>query len=137
MPKTIEQLQVELDREIAYSTKLNEKIDKMRERLKNCITKDEHEKIITRIQQEYELKLSKINNQPIGTHNARGAGRKKIGTKEVIARVLELRNQGLSQAKIADRLTQESGIKIGRTTVGEIVRGNYIFSDEKYFFSAL
>lgn len=107
------------------------KIDKMREQLKNCITKNEHEKIISRIQQEYEQRLSKINNQQIGTYNERGAGRKKIATKEVIARVLELRNQGLSQAKIVDKLTQEFGIKIGRTTVGEIVRGKYTLSDKE------
>ena len=131
MTKTIEELQAALDREIEYSRKLNEKIDRLREQLRNSISKDEHERIIARIQREYDQKLSEINLQPTKIYNERGAGRKKIATKEVMTRVLELDKQGLSQAKIADKLTQEFGMKIGRTTVGEIVRGNYVLSDEK------
>jgi|GEM_PF-2725063 len=131
MTKTIEELQAALDREIEYSRKLNEKIDRLREQLRNSISKDEHERIIARIQREYDQKLSEINLQPPKIYNERGAGRKKIATKEVMTRVLELDKQGLSQAKIADKLTQEFGMKIGRTTVGEIVRGNYALSDEK------
>lgn len=131
MPKTVEQLQAELNREMTYSAKLNEKIDKMREQLRNCISKDEHEKIVADIRREYEQKLSQINLQQPMIHNERGAGRKKIATKEVASRVLELREQGLSQAKIADTLTQEFDMKIGRTTIGEIVRGNYVLLDEK------
>jgi len=107
------------------------KIDRLREQLRNSISKDEHERIIARIQREYDQKLSEINLQPTKIYNERGAGRKKIATKEVMTRVLELDKQGLSQAKIADKLTQEFGMKIGRTTVGEIVRGNYVLSDEK------
>jgi len=34
--------------------------------------------------------------------------------------------QGLSQSKIAIKLYEESGFRIGRTTVDEIVRGNYV-----------
>lgn len=131
MPKTIEQLQASLDREIEYSKKLNEKIDKLREQLRNSISKDEHEKIIVRVRREYEDELSKINFQPPKIYNERGAGRKKIVTKEVAARALELAKQGLSQVKIAEQLSIEYGIKVGRTTVGEIVRGKYTLSDEE------
>lgn len=130
MKKTPEELQAALDREIEYSQKLNEKIDRLREQIKNSVTKYEHEKIIAHIRREYDQKLSKNNNRPIGTHNERGAGRKKIATEEVVTRALELNNQGLPQAKIAAQLSDEYGIKIGRTTVGEIVRGNYSIFNE-------
>jgi hypothetical protein len=41
-----------------------------------------------------------------------------------------LSEQGFSQAKIAVQLSDEMKIKIGRTTVGEILRGNYTFPDD-------
>jgi len=44
---------------------------------------------------------------------------------------LELSGQDLSQTKIAGQLSDELGVKIGRTTVGEIVRGNYSIPDEE------
>jgi cytochrome c-type biogenesis protein CcmH/NrfF len=62
-------------------------------------------------------------------HNERGAGRKRIATKEIMARVTELRGEGLSHAKIAGKLSAEYGIKISRSTVWEIARGEYTPSD--------
>jgi predicted RNase H-like nuclease (RuvC/YqgF family) len=129
MPKTLEQLQKELDREIAYTAKLNNKIETLKEQLKDSIRKSEHEKEIARLTRIYESKLSEINLQPQRIHNDRGAGRKRVASTEVIARVLELSGKGLSQSKIVTRLSEESDIKISRTTVGEIVRGRYIPPD--------
>jgi hypothetical protein len=74
----------------------------------------------------YESKLSEFNLRPAWVHNERGAGRKRVASAEVIARVLELSGKGLSQAKVATSLSEEYGIKISRTTVGEIVRGKYM-----------
>lgn len=63
MPKTMEQLQAALDREIAYTVKLNEKINELKEQIKNFIPKNEHEKILTQVKRDYELKLSDINKR--------------------------------------------------------------------------
>jgi hypothetical protein len=123
--KLIRQLQKEmlhLDDEIACRDK---KLTEQAELMKQSISKSEHEKIVAYIIQEYESKLSNIKLQQAQGHNERGAGRKRIASKEVVARVLKLSGQGLSQAKIAARIFDELNIKIKRTTVGEIVRGNY------------
>lgn len=60
MERTPEQLQAALEPEIEYSTCLNEKIDCMREQLKNSITIQEHEKIIVQIQRQHEAELIEI-----------------------------------------------------------------------------
>ena len=125
MAKSAIQLQDELNREIDYTRKLNEKIERIREQLKNSISKDEHEKKINELKMEYERRLSEINSRPPKIHNERGAGRKKIASQEAVDMVLELSRQGLSQSKITTHLLNEMDFKIGRTTVGEIVRGNY------------
>ena len=137
MEKDIERLRAELDREIAYTRKVNDKnaalmeqINELKKRLTDSIPKAEHEKIIAGIRREYEHKLSDIKLQHTRVHNERGAGRKRIASKEIAARVLELSGQGLSQAKIAAKLSGDLNIKIGRTTVGEIVRGNYTPPDD-------
>jgi len=109
------------DELLRQGRKLDEKI----ELLKQSIPKAEHEKIIEKLRKEYEAKLSEINSQPNRAHNERGAGRKRIATDEVVARVRELHGQGLSQSAIATKLSNEMKMKIGRTTVGEIVRGKY------------
>ncbi|MEG2213964.1 MAG: hypothetical protein RRY35_08720, partial [Clostridiales bacterium] len=49
MQKTIEQLQTDLDREKAYTTKLNRQIDRLRDQLRNTISLSEHERILTSI----------------------------------------------------------------------------------------
>jgi uncharacterized protein (UPF0332 family) len=67
--------------------------------------------------------------QLLRKRNERGAGRKRIASKEIIARVTELRGEGLSHAKIAARLFSERGIRISETTVGYILRGDYKPSD--------
>lgn len=132
MIKTKEELQAELDREREYTRKVNDRYERMREQLMelqrelqrqrdNSIPKSEHGKIV----EGYELRLSEIKSQLSRPYNERGAGRKKIATKEIAEKVLELSKQGLSQAKIAAKLSGELNIRIGRTTVGEIVRGNY------------
>ena len=59
-------------------------------------------------------------------HNERGAGRKRVASVEIAALVLEMSSEGLSQSRIAVKLSEKTGIRIGRTTVGEIVRGNYV-----------
>lgn len=126
MAKTMEQLQTALDRELEYSASLNKKIDRLRDQLKNSISKAEHEKILVRMQQKYELEMSEIKIRQSQGRNERGAGRKKKATDEVIARVLVLKADGLSQKKIAQTVSDELGITISRTTVGEIVRGKYV-----------
>lgn len=134
MNKTKEELQAALDREMAYTRKVNDRYERMREQLmelqrqvENSIPKPEHDKIVA----DYERRLSEINSKQARVHNERGAGRKRVATKEIAAKVLELSEQGLSQAKIAAKLSDELNIKIGRTTVGEIVRGNYTPPDRK------
>ena len=125
-------LQAELDREIAYTRKVNDKnmllmeqAKDLKRQLADSIFKSEHEKIIDELRMEYETKLSEIlTTQPL-IHNPNGAGRKRIATKEIADRVLELSEQGLSQGKIAVTVAEEFNIKIKRTTVGEVVRGNY------------
>ena len=129
MKQTVSKLQAELDREKAYTQKVNDRYNRMRERFadlqeqnNDSISKYEHEKIIARIRREYEQRLSEASPR---IYNERGAGRKPIVSKEVMAKVMALRSEGLSHAKIAARLV-EQGIQIGRTTVGEIVCGSYI-----------
>lgn len=46
MQKTAEQLQADLDREKAYTTKLNLQIDRLRDQLRNTISLSEHERIL-------------------------------------------------------------------------------------------
>lgn len=57
--------------------------------------------------------------------NTRGAGRKRAATPETIEMVLKLRETGVSYVKISQVLKERLGVELGRTTVGEIVRGNY------------
>lgn len=57
--------------------------------------------------------------------NTRGAGRKRAATPEIIEMVLKLRETGVSYVKISQVLKERLGVELGRTTVGEIVRGNY------------
>lgn len=102
-----------------------EKLDEKIEQLKQSIPKSEHEKKMDELRRNYERKLSEIELRQTRIHNERGAGRKRIASKEIAVKVLKLSQQGLSQGKIAAQLSDELGIKIGRTTVGEIVRGNY------------
>lgn len=125
MQKTVEQLQAALDRELEYSKRLNQKIDRLRKQLKNCITQEEHDKIVAYLQRKHELELTEIKNQQTQKCNDRGAGRKKKATKQVVLRVLELRQEGLSQQKISKAIVEKLGIAISRTTVGEIVRGEH------------
>lgn len=125
MQKTTEQLQTELDREKEYTTKLNRQIDRLRDQLRNTISVVEHEKQLALVQREYEGKLMEIKNQQKKSHNERGAGRKRKATKEVVQRVMALREEGLSQQAIALTVSDELGISISRTTVGEIVRGEH------------
>lgn len=125
MEKTVQQLQVELEREQAYTRKVNERYERLREQYKDSIPKAEHERIVTELRLEYERKLSEVKPR---IHNEYGAGRKRIASKEIVARVMELHEQGLSHAKIAAKLTAD-GIKIGRTTVGEITLGVYKAAD--------
>lgn len=125
MKKTVEQLQAALDREMEYTKKLNKKIDLMREQLKERITIQDHEKALTLLQEKHEQELAEINNRQSQKHNERGAGRKKKATNQVILRVLELRQEGLSQQKISKAIFEELGIVISRTTIGEIVRGEH------------
>lgn len=125
MKKTVEQLQAALDREMEYTEKLNKKIDLMREQLKERITIQEHEKALALLKEKHVQELAEINNRQSNGHNARGAGRKKKTTNQVVLRVLELRQEGLSQQKISKAIFEELGIVISRTTVGEIVRGEH------------
>ena len=119
MKKTAEQIQAELEREIEYTRKVNDK---------NARLLEENRELKKQLA-EREKELSEIKRQ-LSKHNERGAGRKRVATKEVAERVLELRSQGLSQAKITVMVAEEFNIKIGRTTVGEIIRGNYKLPDE-------
>lgn len=125
MQKTTEQLQAELNREKEYTTKLNRQIDRLREQLRNTISLSEHERFLAATQRKYETVLTEIKNQHKKPHNERGAGRKRKATKEVIQRVMVLREKGLSQQNIAHAVSYELGITISRTTVGEIVRGEH------------
>jgi len=96
-----------------------------REQLKKYITKEEHNKFVTYLQRKHEFELTEIKNQQIRERNERGADPKKKATKQVVLRVLELRQEGLSQQKISKAIFEELGIVISRTTVGEIVRGEH------------
>ncbi len=112
MKKTVEQLQAALDREMEYTEKLNKKIDLMREQLKERITIQEHEKALALLQEKHMQELAKINNRQSKEHNERGAGRRKKATNQVVLRVLELRQEGLSQQKISEVIFKELGIVI-------------------------
>lgn len=125
MKKTVEQLQAALDREMEYTEKLNKKIDLMREQLKERITIQEHEKALALLEEKHAQEIAEINNRQSKEHNERGAGRKKKATNQVILRVLELRQEGLSQQELSKAILEELGIIISRTTIGEIVRGEH------------
>lgn len=124
MQREKEHLESELLRQ---GEKLSEKI----ELLKQVVPKTEHEKKMDELRRNYESRLSEIMANPPRIHNAHGAGRKRIATKEIATRVLELSGQGLSQMKITAKVAEEFNIKIKRTTVGEIVRGNYTPTDSE------
>jgi hypothetical protein len=106
--------------------RLEQQVEELNKQIENSIGKDEHERIIAQIRQEYEEKLSGMKPR---VHNERNGGRKKVASKEVVDRAMELRGQKLSQIKIAEILSEEYGIVIKRTTVGDIVRGEYTPSD--------
>ena len=125
MQKTYDQLQEALKRELDYSQKLNSQIDRLREQLRNTISIQEHEKILSNLRREYENELAEIKIRQSVVHNPRGAGRKKKATEQVAMRVQELRTAGFSQQAIANAVSKEFGITISRTTVGEIVRGEH------------
>ena len=110
----VTKLQAELEREVAYTRKVNDKNMQLMEQIKEL-----NRQLLNSITQ---AELSEIKHK---IHNERGAGRKRIASEELVAMILTLNAQGLSQAKIAAKLSSELNIKIGRTTVGEIVRGNY------------
>lgn len=129
LQRQINRLQAEKEHLEAELVRQGEKLQEKIELLKHSIPKAEHEKIIGELRFEYEQKLSELKQQ-MSEHNGRKAGRKRIASTEITARVLELNEQGLSQGKIAAKLSDELHIKIGRTTVGEIVRGRYELSDE-------
>lgn len=128
MEKTNQQLQAELEREQKYNRKVNDRYERLREQFKNSIPIAEHERIVSELRQEYERKLSQATPR---IYNERGAGRKRVASKDVMAKVMALHVEGLSHTKIAAKLSGELGIKIGRTTVGEIVRGDYTPLDTK------
>jgi septal ring factor EnvC (AmiA/AmiB activator) len=119
MKKTYEQIEAELEREQTYTRKVNDKYERIWE---------ENKELKKRLA-EYEQKMSKLKRQ-LSEYSGSKAGRKRIATKEIAARVLELHEQGFAQGKIAAKLTDEMKMSIGRTTVGEIVRGKYMPSDE-------
>ena len=102
-------LQADLDREIAYTRRVNDKNAQLMEEIKDL------KQQLSKTRQETKQRI----------HNERGAGRKRIASAEVAALVLELSAQGVSQSKISAKLYYESGVRIGRSTVGEIVRGKY------------
>jgi len=103
-------LQADLDREIAYTRKVNDKNTQLMEQVKDL------KRQLSITSQKVELRI----------HNERGAGRKRVATVEIAALVLEMSSEGLSQSRIAGKLSEETGVRIGRTTVSEIVRGNYV-----------
>ncbi len=134
--RELQKLQASLDREIDYTRKVNDKnalltdqIKDLKKQLENAIPKAEHERILAALHSEYKHKLSEIKIRQSKPRNERGAGRKRVASKAIAARVIELHTDGLSQAKIAAALADEFGIKIGRTVVGEIIRGEYEPSD--------
>ena len=115
LKRAVSKLQADLDREIEYTRKVNDKNAQLMEQIRELKSR---------------LEKKQSEDKP-RIHNERGAGRKRIVSAEIAAMVLELSTQGLSQAKIAVKLSDEMNIKIGRTTVGEIVRGNYTPSNAK------
>jgi len=54
--------------------------------------------------------------------NERGAGRKSRADKKVLAAITTLKKQGLSYQKIADMLTEATGEKWSKSTVGYIAQ---------------
>ena len=129
LQRQIRQLQREKEHLESELLRQGEKLSEKIELLKQVIPKSEHEKIVTEFRREYETKLSEILTTQPRIHNPNAAGRKRIATKEIAARVLALSKQGLSQGKIAVIVAEEFNIKIKRTTVGEIVRGKYTAPD--------
>jgi uncharacterized protein YlxW (UPF0749 family) len=107
--RTAARLQADLDRETAYTRKVNDKNAQLMEEIKDL------KQQLSKTRQETKRRI----------HNERGAGRKRIASAEVAALVLELSAQGLSQTKIAVKISDEFNFRIGRSTVGEIVRGKY------------
>jgi len=129
LQRQVRQLQREKEHLESEHLRQGEKLTEKIELLKQVIPKAEHEKKMDELRCEYEGKLSEILSTQSCTHNAHGAGRKRIATNEIAARILVLSGQGLSQEKIALRIADEFNIKIKRTTVGEIIRGNYTPAD--------
>jgi uncharacterized protein YeeX (DUF496 family) len=131
-------LQRDLNNELAYTREINNKRNRLESKnrelqslLNNSIPKTEHEKILNSLREDYERRMTEIKMRSARVHNERGAGRKRVASKETINVINKLYGKGLSQAKIASLLAEEHGIKISRTVVGEIIRGEYIQFDKE------
>lgn len=86
------------------------------------------EKLAEQLQEKdafYQEKLKEMEAVAKPVKNQRGAGRKRVATQETIDMVLKLRATGVSYVKISEVLKERLGVELGRTTVGEIVRGSY------------
>ncbi len=73
----------------------------------------------------FKEKIYKLEMATKPVKNQRGAGRKRVANQETIDLVLKLRETGVSYVKISEVLKERLGVELGRTTVGEIVRGSY------------
>lgn len=78
----------------------------------------------------FKEKLYKLEMATKPVKNQRGAGRKRVANQETVDLVLKLRETGVSYVKISEVLKERLGVELGRTTVGEIVRGSYSLEED-------
>lgn len=69
-----------------------------------------------------------INNRPPIIHNERGAGRRSRVDKKILKLIRTLKNQGLSQRQIAEKLTEFTNKPWSKSTIGYILgKNNTVF----------
>ena len=102
---------------------LKESIREKQIYLDNSISHYAHNKIIAELQQQIDdLKSTKINICPKPIHNERGAGRKSRVTPQALDLIQSLANSGLSHKAIAEKLTDETGKRWSKSTIGYLIR---------------
>ncbi|MFI3250144.1 MAG: hypothetical protein R3Y07_04210 [Eubacteriales bacterium] len=136
MKKTYEELEAEVKKGYEFSSIMNRKILEMLKTQKELETKYQEE--IAALQCERDGLLESLSQLQLENHeleertqapplerNSRKAGRKKVANHETVELVMTLRETGVSYVKISQVLEERLGVKLGRTTIGEIVRGTY------------
>lgn len=133
-PKWIVEL---LSKNTALSNEINElntEIEELKNKLScaDVIIREYEERVnklkaelLTHKYRSLSMEISEgISNNSVKNRNIRGAGRKSKADDETVELIKRLNKEGLSQRKIAEKLTEMSNKQWSKSTVGYILRKN-------------